>query len=223
MLVYSQENMTSHNTDETFTPDPKNRAREIIRVIRSKLDPRWIATASGQIAERVLALPSLQNANTVGVYLATPREPQTAALIRQLFAMGKSLFVPAWNRGTAGYAMSEYAANEPIHQGHLGAYEPLHPRWATTYIDVMIVPLVAFDRNLNRLGHGGGHFDRLLSSHAGPKIGLAFELQRMEAVPLKPHDVPMNAVVTEQRVYDGRNPWADRINAPADMLQTAGT
>ena len=82
----------------------------------------------------------------------------------------------------------------------------------------MIVPVVAFDRFLQRLGHGGGHFDRLLSSHVGPKIGLAFETQRMAAVPCEAHDVPMNFVVTESLLYDGNNEWAEMINAPAALL-----
>lgn len=193
-------------------------AREQSRRLRAQFSPAWSREASAKIAERVLARPEVRSATTVGCYLATLHEVQTQALIAKLAAAGKRIFVPAWNRATLGYAMSEYAPNEPMHAGHLGVQEPMNPRWAQAYIEVMLVPVVAFDRHLNRLGHGGGNFDRLLSSHAGTKIGLAFEAQRLAAVPFEPHDVPLNLVVTEQRTYDGANAWAELINAPAEMV-----
>lgn len=200
------------------SPNPKIVAREQTRLLISRLDLKWIAQASVKIADRLLTLPAVQNAGSVGIYLATPHEVQTGGLIKRLLAAGKRVYVPAWNRATAGYSMCEFAAGEHLHQGHLGVYEPLHPRWAAAHVDTMIVPVVAFDRFLQRLGHGGGHFDRLLSSHVGPKIGLAFETQRMAAVPCEAHDVPMNFVVTESLLYDGNNEWAEMINAPAALL-----
>lgn len=214
--------MTTQNGENPFTRNPKDFARVQARRFRRSLDPAWILAASAQIAERVLALPEVRRASAAGCYLATHTEVQTRLLMERLAAAGKQIFVPAWNRATAGYAMSEYAPGEPMHAGHLGVQEPMNPRWAQIYIDVLLVPVVAFDRQLNRLGHGGGHFDRLLSSQAGPKIGLAFEGQRLAAVPFEPHDVPLNFIVTEQRVYDGRNEWAGLINAPAGMLASHG-
>jgi 5-formyltetrahydrofolate cyclo-ligase len=110
-----------------------------------------------------------------------------------------------------------------MHPGHLGVPEPLHPRWLLAAdIDVMIVPVVAFDRHLRRLGHGGGNFDRLLAHHTGTKIGVAFEGQRMTVVPVEPHDVPLDLVVTEERAYDGTNQWAALIDAPADAVRNGG-
>lgn len=214
--------MTTHHDDKQFTGNPKDRAREQARTLVRRLDLKWIAQASEKVAAQVLTLPAVAGAKSVGVYLATPHEVQTGGLIKKLLAAGKTIYVPAWNRNTAGYAMCEYAAGEPLHQAHLGVYEPLNPRWAKEYVDVMIVPMVAFDRFLQRLGHGGGHFDRLLSSHIGPKVGLAFETQRLAAVPVQPHDVLMNFVVSEQRVYDGNTPWAEIINAPADLIAQRG-
>lgn len=214
--------MTTQNAESPFTKNPKDFARVQAKRFRRSLDHAWILAASAQIAERVLAMPEVQQAPMAGCYLATHTEVQTRLLIERLAAAGKRIFVPAWNRATMGYAMSEYAPGEPMHAGHLGVQEPMNPRWAKTYIDIMLVPVVAFDRQLNRLGHGGGNFDRLLSSHAGTKIGLAFEGQRLAAVPFEPHDVPLNFVVTEQRLYDGRNDWAGLINAPAGLLAGHG-
>lgn len=208
---------------DTICSDPKVAAREQARAAREKLSAGWILSASDRIAERVLAMPEAQRANTIGCYLATHHEVQTGRIIKRLLADGKRVCVPAWNRATAGYAMCEYAAGEAVHSGHMGVQEPMQPRWAQAYVDVMVVPVLAFDRFLQRLGHGGGHFDRLLSSHTGPKIGLAFEVQRLAAVPCERHDVALNFVATEQRIYDGTNEWAEVINAPAEMVHGTGS
>ena len=66
--------------------------------------------------------------------------------------------------------------------------------------DVVIVPLVAFDRFANRLGNGAGHYDRLLARHRRPSIGIAFDTQRIDAVPIEAHDVALDMVVTESGV-----------------------
>lgn len=212
----------THDVENPFTKNPKDFARVQARRVRSSLSHAWILEASSKITERTLAMPVVQKAATVGCYMATHTEVQTQQLIARLATAGKRIFVPAWNRATLGYSMSEFVPDEPMHAGHLGIQEPMNPRWAQAYIDVMIVPVVAFDRFLNRLGHGGGHFDRLLSSHSGPKVGLAFEGQRIAAVPFEPHDVPLDFAVTEQRIYDGKNAWAGLINAPAELVGGPG-
>ena len=68
--------------------------------------------------------------------------------------------------------------------------------------DLIIVPLVAFDDSGHRIGFGGGWYDRFLSTQPqAQKIGLAYELQRVESILVEPHDEALNAVVTEARIY----------------------
>lgn len=70
-----------------------------------------------------------------------------------------------------------------------------------TTFDVIIMPVLAFDKNLNRLGYGGGWYDRFLEHQTNSlKIGLAFHCQRVEAVPVHSHDIRMDIVVTERVV-----------------------
>ena len=72
-------------------------------------------------------------------------------------------------------------------------------------LDTIIVPLVAFDASCNRLGHGGGYYDRFLKKYPkAKKIGLAFELQKLKEIPTEPHDVKLDAVVTEERIYTAK-------------------
>jgi len=68
--------------------------------------------------------------------------------------------------------------------------------------DVIIIPLLVFDSNLNRIGFGGGWYDRFLSTQPNAtKIGLAYSMQQAESVPTKSHDVPLDMVVTQSQVF----------------------
>lgn len=71
-------------------------------------------------------------------------------------------------------------------------------------IDLYIVPGVAFDRNGNRLGRGGGYYDRLLKNKKNIKIGLAYEIQMVAQVPHSSYDIPMDMVVTEAKTYENK-------------------
>jgi len=66
--------------------------------------------------------------------------------------------------------------------------------------DVLIIPGRAFDDKGNRLGRGKGFFDRYLADFSGLKIGVCFDFQVIEVIPLEPHDLPMDIVVTEKRI-----------------------
>ena len=65
----------------------------------------------------------------------------------------------------------------------------------------MVVPALAFDRRGNRLGHGYGHYDRLMTKCPGYKVGLIFEVQLVDEVPMEARDVAVDIVVTEQNIY----------------------
>ena len=92
--------------------------------------------------------------------------------------------------------------------GHLGIPEPHAscPEVGRDEIDWVLVPGVAFDATGQRLGYGGGFYDRLLPvlRRAVQRVAGAFEMQVVEAVPLAPHDCGVDAIVTETRVIDAR-------------------
>lgn len=205
-------------------PNPKTAAREQALLRIAKFAPAWIATASAQVTAQALNLPAVRDAKRIGCFLATPREVQTPGLLEALHAAGKALFVPAWNTTGCAYQFSGWQPGDALLKGPHGAPEPAWPRWTeTASLDLIFVPLVSFDRHLRRLGHGGGNFDRLLAGHNGVKIGLAFEAQRITAVPVEEHDVTLDAVVTEARVYDTGTPWAATIEVPAELIAQRGS
>ncbi len=120
---------------------------------------------------------------------------------------GKVVCVPALRKRTGRYGWALLEEEAPVQMGRWGILEPAKPRWvAAERLELIVIPGLAFDRVGGRLGHGGGHFDRLLAQGRGFKVGVAFERQILAAVPSEAHDVPMDAVVTETTFTRVRGP-----------------
>ena len=98
-----------------------------------------------------------------------------------------------------------YAGPDSLHKGAYDIWEPSVDTSATDAPrpDLIIVPGIAFDRQLNRLGRGRGYYDRLLSDLTLPCIGLAFAFQLFDHIPVDAHDRRMTAVVTDTEVIRG--------------------
>lgn len=177
-------------------------ARQTAQRTRNKLSLEWIREAGEQIQQTVLELPEVKAARSLGLYLARPREVATDRILEAARQRGQTVALPAWRKDQGVYGMAHWAADGALSPGHYGIQEPAQPEWlAMTDLEVMIVTCLAFDDQGWRLGHGGGHFDRLLAGHPGTKICLAFECQKLVATPCADHDVPVNLVVTERAVY----------------------
>ena len=181
---------------------PKEALRQQVRTLRRKLAPAWIEKASATIQRNVIASDRFREAKSVGVYLALPHEVQTADIVAACRKAGKRVCIPALKRGYNRYDLCWYDEGEPVHEAAWGLTEPIKPRWAATSdVDLLIIPCVAFDAYGRRLGHGGGFFDRLLADCSAYRLCIAFELQRVTAIPSEPHDIDMNEIITEKAVY----------------------
>jgi len=112
-------------------------------------------------------------------------------------ARGKSLAFRAWS------------PDDRLMLGPLGILEP-SPAAAEMIPDIMLVPLAAFDREGHRIGYGAGHYDYTLAHLRKTKaviaVGVAFAVQQIKLVPALPHDVALDYVVTETRIFDFRRP-----------------
>ena len=182
-----------------------------MRQRRAALSPELARAASAAIQAAVLAMPGFRLARTVACYMAAPGEVQTAAILGRCRESGKQVVVPSWSRRAGGYVFARIGKKSVLRPGPLGILQP--GRAAGTEpatIDLAIVPGLAFDTAGNRLGHGGGHYDRLLAracARGAYKTGLAFDCQVVGAVPAGRTDVRMDAVVTESglKVCGSRN------------------
>lgn len=155
--------------------------------------------ASEQIQQRLMAQDWWDCAFQTGVYLATPREPSTDLLLADLQARGSGMAVPVRHRQE--YEWGWVDANTRWVEGAHGIREPATaPAASGCDLRVIVVPGVAFDAKGGRLGHGRGHFDRMLAESKGLLVGLCFESQLVEEVPMEAHDIPMDVVITEKRI-----------------------
>lgn len=181
----------------------KETARTKLRALRAQLKPADLALWSEQIAANVQSLDAFRRAKVVACYLALPQEVQTAPLLAACRRLGLRVCVPAFYYRAACYRLAWLTENDVLCAGRWQVPEPLEPVWVEqpAVVDVVIVPGLAFDAAGRRLGHGSGGFDRLLDKVPAFKIGLACAAQMVRHVPVAAHDIPMDVVVTEKKIY----------------------
>lgn len=186
-------------------PLTKDGIRSEVRERRARAGGADALAERGRRAqERLMALPEFQRARTLACYLAMPAEVPTDAILAACAADGgRRVAVPAWRPQQRAYGLCWMTPETPLRRGIWGIPEPAEPAWVgDEALNLIVVPAVAFDTRCGRLGHGGGYYDRMCllpSAAIGAKVGLGFEFQMFEAVPMEAHDVFMDAVVTEDR------------------------
>ncbi|WP_214761040.1 5-formyltetrahydrofolate cyclo-ligase [Exiguobacterium sp. s146] len=140
-------------------------------------------------------LKAWREADTVAVTLALDLEIDTLPLIRLAWQAGKSVFVPKVTN--QGLTFHEIHSLEDLEPGVMNILEPTTEA-TTRMIDVCIVPGRVFDRAGYRIGWGGGYYDRYLATYNGTTIALAYDVQLLDEIPIEPHDIPVEFIVTER-------------------------
>lgn len=136
----------------------------------------------------------------VSGFMPIRSEPDTRPLMASLADRGARLALPVVvDRETIVFR--ELARGAPLVDTGFGTVGP-GPEAKVTHPELMLVPLAAFDRRGNRIGYGAGHYDRavarLIADGFSPRlVGVAFDLQEIEAVPFEDHDRPLDAILTE--------------------------
>ena len=184
----------------------KDEVRRALSEARRSLTPPERRERSRRIAGLCRGIAGFSSAEVVCSYVDFREEVETAEFIAELLLEGRRVVVPVHEHGTAQpLVFAEIHALSEMVRNHFGILQP--PRTAarlvpTAAIPLFLVPGLAFDPAGRRLGYGLGCYDRAFSDAApgALKVGLAFELQILESVPADPHDVPMDFVVTEDRV-----------------------
>ncbi|MGI8649400.1 MAG: 5-formyltetrahydrofolate cyclo-ligase [Rubrobacter sp.] len=186
-------------------PEEKARLRQEVLVRRESLSPEVRRLLAEKILAGVLALPEFEVAQTVLAYCSFGSEIQTGGFLNATLATGKRLILPRVDRKAGVLVLHEVSdLDSQLAPGVWGIPEP-EARLAQVSIeevDLVLAPGVAFDRNGGRLGYGGGYYDRLLGGLAvrPPVVAVAFGEQLVERVPVKPHDVKVDALLTESEV-----------------------
>ena len=159
---------------------------------------------SETIAKTLLSLPEIEKADIIMCYRSFRSEADTAEIVENLFQLGKTLCFPVCEKAGIMHAFSPIDENSWI-TGRMGIIEPDREKSrliAPEDIELLICPLVAFDNQKNRIGYGGGYYDRYLPRcEKAVKIGIAFEAQRVEKIDPDQYDKAMDIIITEEKVY----------------------
>jgi 5-formyltetrahydrofolate cyclo-ligase len=175
---------------------------------RRAVTPGERAHAARRVAENADHFLHLKSHWRIAAYAALPWELDAGPLIERARERGCRIYLPRIGRPRASRAMRFLELTGPLKRNRLGIEEPedtasIGARW----LDLVFLPLVGFDRCGLRLGTGGGFYDRAFAFrharhawHAPRLIGIAYAFQEVERISPHPHDVPLDAVITEKGI-----------------------
>ncbi|WP_230353882.1 5-formyltetrahydrofolate cyclo-ligase [Lelliottia sp. WAP21] len=186
----------------------RQQIRQTIRQRRRALTPEQQSQFAVRAAARMMAYPPVVMAHTVALFLSFDGELDTQPLIDQLWRAGKKVYLPVLHPFSPGNLLFlHYHPHSELLVNRLRIYEPkldVRDVLPLAELDVLITPLVAFDEQGQRLGMGGGFYDRTLQNwqqHGFQPVGYAHDCQGVEALPVEKWDIPLPAVVTPGKIW----------------------
>jgi 5-formyltetrahydrofolate cyclo-ligase len=187
--------------------DAKAALREEARRRRGLIDEQARVAASAAIAERAIALIAPLRVQSLAAYFAVRGEVDPRAILAWAERTGIVCALPSVHSGYS-LVFRQYRAHDPLVGGSFGVPSPSHEA-PEIVPDLLVVPLLAFDRTGTRLGYGRGFYDRGIQRLRQQGVdlrlvGVAFAAQEVPAVPAEPHDVRLDWIVTEQETIDLR-------------------
>lgn len=181
----------------------KSDIRRQILARRDRLTEAQRQQFSLAIRDRFFSLPAVSAARRLMLFLAFGSEVNTWLLLEEALARGQEVVAPVCRPQEREMLLYPVRSSEEPRPGYRGIYEPLQQGEpvAPETLDVVVVPGVAFDERGGRIGYGGGYYDRFLPRAAKAlRVAVAYELQLVPAVPQTLRDVPVDRIVTEQRI-----------------------
>lgn len=174
---------------------------------RKLLSIQEVNEKSSAITKRLCSLVQYANAGVVMAYMSFRNEVATDAFINRCSRDGKRVIIPKVQQIPAP-ALLLYEIKDPgqdVVKGFMGIPEPDASRLERvdpSEIDMVVIPGVAFDKCKNRLGYGAGYYDRFLPTLRPDslKVGIAYEMQITDSVFAEEYDIPMDMVITEERI-----------------------
>ena len=212
-MLWFESNGSHRHRRVTPSDSTRDAARRALRARlgarRRALTPGERAHAARAVARHALHHLPLHAGSRVAIYASLASELDTGTLIELARRRGCELYLPRIDRPRSGRGMRFLALGGTLARNRLGIDEP-HPaaaRIGARWLDLVLMPLVGFDRTGLRLGTGGGYYDRAFafrnhrsSWHAPRLVGLAYAFQELEGIEAAAHDVRMDAVVTDEGI-----------------------
>ncbi len=195
--------------------DSKQRLRTELRRELAVMPEEAAAALSGVVCERIVSLPEFDHADTVMVYCPIRGEVDVANVAAHARGEGKRVVAPRVADATMKrmVAVACEVLDESLPVGAYGIREPDGEEVPPERIDLVLVPALAFDLHGNRLGRGGGYYDRFLAAPTmrATLCGTAFDAQVRDLVPTGEFDQPVHMLATDKRLLrfdadNGRSP-----------------
>ncbi|MGH2572406.1 MAG: 5-formyltetrahydrofolate cyclo-ligase [Actinomycetota bacterium] len=173
--------------------------RARMRALRSSIPPGERGRLAGAVRDRLFELDAVRKARTILLFYSFGSEIPTKDMAQRLIGEGRRVLLP-FLQGRE-MAVGELLAGEPLAATSYGPKEPVNrPPVDPGEVDLAIAPGLAFDRSGHRIGYGGGHYDRYLArlQDDATRVGIAYHVQLLAAVPHGPDDEPLDFVVTDR-------------------------
>ena len=180
----------------------RNQLRQQIRKTRANLTALQQQQAEDSITQQALAFIEERNAQHIALYISFDGEISTEKLIKILWMQGKPVYLPVLHPFNPNHLLFlRYLPETPMLKNKFGIWEPklnVQNVLPLKELDILFTPLVAFDKQGNRLGMGGGFYDRTLQNWRNSSfipVGLAHQCQQVEQLPTEVWDVPLHQIL----------------------------
>lgn len=180
----------------------KNSLRKIFLEKRDKTSFDFMKIASKEIQKKLKKILVFNEAQKIGAYYPIGSELLTQDIIQEMLSDGKDVFLPKVIGSDLEFRKITAFSN--LEKGKFDILEPKEGCKQDNRLDVILVPTVAISPEGVRLGYGHGYYDRFLSKNQTTSISLTFEKQIIKKIPREKHDVIIDWIVTEDRVFQSQ-------------------
>ena len=190
----------------------RQQLRKQLRQQRRALSPQQRAQLARRLAINLSSQALFHNARRIAVYLPNDGEMDLQPLIQRARTRGKQCYLPVISRMSHNRLwFAPYQSGQKLSPNIYGIPEPANGKWqgrSPIGLDLILMPLVGFDAKGNRLGMGGGYYDRTLAYlkhrchwRRPLLLGVAYEFQKVDSLTAQSWDIPLHGVITESNIY----------------------
>lgn len=183
-----------------FTVTEKSAIRNDAKKKRSCLTDDERIEKSRRIATKLFSTKAYKENDNILLYMSANNEVASSDIFDKAISDGKNVFFPkVYGKEMAFISVTSL---DELAKGSYGISEPISDQKADITNGLIIMPGVAFDRNCNRIGYGGGYYDKYLLSHPGlASCAICYECQLVDSIPFEAHDIKPQMLITENNVF----------------------
>lgn len=185
-----------NESDNVSVAELKSNIRKALRKQRREQDAKLAHSASIEICDRVIGMPEYERADVILAYMCAKGEVDVSKIVDDAHSRGKHVAFPLCI-ADGGLRLLIPKTPESFTVGAYGIMEPAIDdsiEIESSRLDFIIVPAVAYTRECLRLGQGGGYYDRLLGKTSAFTVGVGYDFQLLDSLPVEAHDIPLDCV-----------------------------